>query len=475
MGGTGLFGLLELGRKSLSTQQYALQITSHNISNANTPGYTRQEANIVDTFYLHPTYGSIGTGADVQAVSTFRNRFLGLRITQERQATGTLETLSSGLEQMQAILAPTSGSNVRDGLKNFFTSLQALSRDPSSIPLRQDVLTKANALAGSFRQNATQLQTMRATLDATVPAVVSEINDLTSRIAALNKEVMQAQVGQANDSDPRDQRDELIRQLSEKIGINYYEDNTGMMTVQLENGGLLVSGTQNQALTTSNAGPGSYQQIFSGATNVTASIRSGKLGAYLDLRDDKIPTYLNQLDTLAGTFLEQVNAVHQQGYDLNGATGTSLFTPLATPGVYTNAASSITVAITDPRGIAAARGAVPGPPAVVEPGNNVNVLALAGLATNNTFATLSNKTFGDYMQSLVTNLGVQTQTAEADLSTRTDVLTQLENMRQAESGVSLDEEAVNLIKFQRAFESVAKYVKVIDDLTASVIATFGGA
>ena len=463
----GLFGALELGRQSLAAQQYALQITSHNIANVNTPGYSRQLATFEDTYIVQAGVGSVGMGVRVNNVETFRNRFLQLRINQETQNLGALDTRTQGLEQIESILAP-SGGGIRERIEAFFGSLQTLSADPTNRALRTEVMTRGSELSSAFRQSYNQLQTFQEALDTTVSSTVSEINSLTQRIAALNQQMYEGLGSQGQVSDIRDQRDELLKQLAGDIGINYYEDDKGGLTIHTESGSLLVIGNESQDITTGPSGTDPFTHAYVNGTDITDTVTGGKLGGTFQLRDNDIPSYLTELDNLAGTIITNVNIAHSAGYDLNDNTGINFFQPFTqpAPGDNTGAARNMSVAVTNADSIAAA--STPG-----TPGDNSNILSMLNLE-NNTYTDLGDKSFSSAMQSSLTRIGVDLQSARSDVEYRQTVLSNLQNSRDAVSGVSLDEEAVNLVEYQRAFEAMSRFMRTMDQLTGDLIQTLGG-
>src|SRR5262249_27956008 len=262
-----------------------------------------------------------------------------------------------------------------------------------NIGFRQQVLSAANSLAGSIRNAYTQLTTTQNLADQDVKATVDQINALSNQIAALNTQVAQAE-GLGHDSTQyRDQRQVLLQQLGQLANVTYVEDNQKMVSVDL-GGRTIVAGNTAKTLSAAPpAGGGPFYQLFLNGDNITSNITSGKLNGLLQVRDVNIPSYLQNLDTLASTIISQVNSLHTQGFDPNRAAGGNFFTPTAAGA---SAAQTMSVAITDPARIAAARVL----PASGPPGDNQLARDLAALATARP-AALGSVSFSEYYGNLV--------------------------------------------------------------------------
>ncbi|HEX4998906.1 MAG TPA: flagellar hook-associated protein FlgK [Terriglobia bacterium] len=461
-----LFSSLEIGRRALSAQQAALQVTSNNIANVNTPGYHRQRA-VLEPTPAEPTpIGPLGTGVTVTKIEAARDRFLEYRIGQVTQGVGRDEAIAGYLGQVETVLG-TSESGVQEGITRFFNSFSALSADATSIPLRYGVISAAANLSATFRNAAGLLADVRSSANSAVTDTVREINTLTGTIAKLNAQIAGAELGGADANTLRDQRSVALNELSKTLDIHYYEADDGAISVATAAGATLVTAGFAQALTATTTGPDGIVQIQAGLNDITNSIRDGKLGGLLEARDRLIPAYQQQLDTLAESIISQVNAVHAGGSDLQippSSTAIDFFVPAAS---VTGAAAAFSLNPTvagDARSIAAGQSG--------SPGDNANAIAIAGLAFQKTLAG-GTETFSEAFGSLQFRVGTDTQSASSRLSTSNALLVQLENSRDAASGVSLDEEAIDLLRFQRAYQAAARYINVVDQLTEELIHTLG--
>ena len=437
----------------LSAEQGAIAATTNNVANVNTPGYSREVPDLVssDPIIVDPL--TLGTGVTLKTIESIRDPILESRIQQETQTQGQLSALVSALSQTQISFTSNTG-DIGTAISGFFNSLNQLATNPADVSLRQGVLTAADNLATAFNVTANHLSTQRTSLDGSLEQTVSQVNLLTQQIGQLNGQISFLQnVGQ-NAGTFVDQRTQAIDQLSSLVDVSVIpSDNT--LTLTTANGIPLVAGQQSFQLS-SQADPSGVQHIYSQGNDVTSSIVSGQLGGVLQARDQQIPAIQTQLDTLAAGLVNAVNGVQVGGFDLNGNAGTNLFTPPPASG--TGAAASLSVAITDPALIAASSdGTI---------GSNGNAEAMYAISTQ---PTISGQTPTDYYSGIVFDVGNSTANVIAEQSASSLVLQQLNDQRSSISGVSLDQEAANLVQYQQAYSASAQIVTTINSMMETVI------
>ncbi|MBI2838022.1 MAG: flagellar hook-associated protein FlgK [Acidobacteria bacterium] len=462
-----LWGSFYIGLRSLNASQTGLSVTGNNIANVNTPGYSRQHAVLTEALSIRTAVGAMGTGVDVQSVLAIRDRFLEYRLVQQGPQQGREETLSAALSAVEAVFNETQTSGIQSAMSAFFSAYSALASQPENMSLRTDVLTKAQQMAALFRSHSAALEEVQLGSDRAVSSIVSDINALTAQIADLNQEVVQMESGSIpSANDLRDQRDELVRQLSKMVNIAVTETENGAVTISAGSGRLLVAGNRSYDLTAVAQPPSGFKNIFSGTTDITAEITGGTLAGNILARDTYVPAYLSQLDTLAAQVGSDVNALHTTGYGMNNLTGFDFFVPWVGP--VTGAAAAFDV---DPAIVADVNRIATGS-AINQPGNNDIATQMADLATalNMSGGTAS---YSNYYANLTFNVGEDLSRATDNLEIESAILTQLQNQRDAVSAVSLDEEAAAMIQFQRQYQAGAQFLRVIDDLTEFVINTFG--
>jgi flagellar hook-associated protein 1 FlgK len=438
----------------LTADQDALAATSNNVANANTPGYSREVPVLVTGNPIIEDPLTFGSGVSVQSIESIRDPILESQIAQETQTQGQLNSLVSALSETQVNFTSSSG-DIGTDITNFFSSVNQLSTNPSDLSLRQGVLTAADNLATAFNTTANNLTSQVTSLNQNVTQTVGQINQLTTQIAQLNGQIANLEnVGESAGSFI-DQRTQAIDQLSSLVDVSQIQSGNNELTLTTAAGTALVAGQQSFQLTTQPVASGA-EDIFSQGTDITSTIASGQLGGILEARDQQIPAIQNQLDTLAAGLANSVNGVQTAGYDLNGNLGTDLFAPPPTsiPG----AAASLSVAITDPSLIAASSdGTV---------GSNGNADAMYALSSQN---IVDGQTPNTYYSSMVFNVGNAVSNATASQTASGLVLQQLNDQNSAVSGVSLDEEAANMIQYQQAYAASAQVVTAINDMMYDVI------
>jgi flagellar hook-associated protein 1 len=425
----------------------------------NTPGYSRQQPVLVENDPVVVGNITYGTGVSLEKMQSLRDPVLQLRIEEETQQQGQLNAFVTAMQQAQ-VQFTTSGSDIGTEISNFFSSLNQLSTDPTNLALRQGVLTAAGNMATAFNNTASSLSQQRSSLDLQVTQDVSQINVLTGQIASLNTQISQLQGVNQDASALVDQRDVLIGQLSSLIDVSTIQSDDGL-TLQTSSGTALVVGGQSFALSTQTNASGMQDVYSSEGTDITSQISSGDLAGLIEARDQTIPGVLSSLDTLAAGLENNLNSANTGGFTLvQQADGTleaggDLFT--APPATGAGAAASMAVAISDPSLIAASSDDK-------SAGSNGNLAALSGVQ-DQAIADGENPT--DYYSNIVFGVGNAVSNGTAELNASQQILTQLQDQRGSISGVSLNEEAANMVQYQNAFDAAAQVVTTINDMPRS--------
>jgi flagellar hook-associated protein 1 len=450
---SSLVGIMSMAVRALLAEQGALDATANNISNLNTPGYSRQRPILVEGDPVREASLTFGSGVVLEKVESVRDPILEIRIHSEEQQQSRLDALVSGLSQTELMFSGSAG-DIGDSLAKFFNSLQQLSTDPTNIPLRQSVITAANNLASSFRTVVQNVQLQRTNLDLSVVQTVREVNSVTEQIAELNAQITNLENLHQDASAFVDRRNVLIGQLSQLLDVSVIQsDNT--ITLTTSNGTALVAGQRAFQLDTQ-ADVSGVQHIFAEGTDITANIFRGRLAGLVELRDQKLPNVVSDLDTLAAGLASRINTVHRAGYDLNGIGGGDLFTP--PPAGITGAAAGLRVQISDPTLLAASSD--------LSPGSNGNLAQLLAVRDQ---AVAAGQSPTEFYATAVFKIGNDVATNSAAQDASSLILQQLENQRSSISGVSLDEEAANLLRYQRAFEAAARVVSTISEVMDTAV------
>jgi flagellar hook-associated protein 1 FlgK len=430
---------LNIAVQAMLADQAALDTTSNNIANANTPGYSRQTVSFVETPPVEYGGQLFGTGVEIGQITSQRNSVLQIRLDQETQQQSKFDSYLGSMQQVQTLFNETSGTGLESSISAFFNSLQQLSTDPSNTNDRQAVLTSAQNMAQNFNGISANLTSLQQNLDSSVTQSVNQVNSLTSQIAQLNGEISAAETTQQNPGSLVDQRDQLVNQLSGLMDVSEVEAGNGNLTVTSASGAALVVGNNSFQLSTQADPSTGFQHIYAeGRTDITSSIDGGALGGDLQARDSAIPSILSSLDSLASNLENSFNSVNHAGTDLNGNPGGNFFVPPPAGG--TGAAATMSVAISDPAGIAASLDG--------SAGDNANLNAMLALQNQ---AIVNGQTPMNAYSSLVFQVGNDVASAQSEQQGAQATVQQLQNQIGSISGVSINEESANLVQYQQAY------------------------
>lgn len=332
------FGL-NVARSGLVANQMALNTVSHNIANANTPGYARQRltmyADKPDTFPSAP--GTIGKGVRMDNVQQIRDEFLDEKFRGENTKLGEFTALENTYKTLEAIINEPSKSGIRTVMDEFFSALHELNKAPESLTTRALVRQRAIALQETVKGMYKSFRKEQANLNFEVKVITSEINSIGKQIADLNRTIYNTELNGQKANDLRDQRNVLLDKLSNIVDIEYYEDPAGRFYVDI-NGRSLVSHYDNDEIVvkerTDLKNPDDVNQLFDleWKSGSTFTAQGGKLRAVLDMRDNidgeqkGIPYYIDKLNEFVDTMATELNRVHKAGFDLDKKNGTNLFT-----------------------------------------------------------------------------------------------------------------------------------------------------
>lgn len=326
--------LLNIGVNGLLAYQRSLSTTSHNIANVNTEGYRRQRVELSTQNPQFTGAGFEGSGVKVAAVTSIYNQFIENQLTNNTSLFNEQETLHKLSSDLDNLLAdPDTG--LSPVLQSFFKSLQDLSTDPGSTPVRQVVLSEAEGLTSVFNDTYTRLENQKAGVNAEISSAIVEINSLSTSIANINKDILLTSGGSGNfpANDLIDQRQTLINELAELVSLTTVTQKDGSVNVFIGKGQSLVVGTKSLQLATSTNDFDITKlevgiAVGSSSVNISNQIKGGKLGGALLFRNDVLDKAYNQLGRVALTLSEDMNAQHQLGFDLNNVLGGNFFTDL---------------------------------------------------------------------------------------------------------------------------------------------------
>ncbi len=437
--------ILSSATQALLADTGALQVTSNNIANANTPGYSRQIPVFQEAAPTNDGNFSVGNGVVLEGYQSVRDELVSNQIQQETQSQGSANAQLNTLQQIQPTFT-TSTQDIGTQMSALFTSFSGLSTNPTSSAERQAVLAAGNNLATSFNAASNALTTQQAALNTPVAHDVSQINQLTQQIAALNPQIAQSTSTGQDPGSLQDQQDQLVLKLSALTNVSTTQTAQGE-TLTTGNGTALVVGSQSFGLQTATGSDGMQHVLDQNGADITTTLSGGSLGGMIQMRDKTIPGLLTQLDTLANQFGTAFNAAQAKGFDQNGAVGGNFFT---LPATVAGSAGAITIAITNPTKIAASSDGTPG--------SNGNVVNFSAVQTT---ALPAGNTPGEAYANLVYQVGSLTANANAESTATAASLLQLNDQLSSVSGVSVNQEATNLITFQTAYQAAARVISTM--------------
>jgi flagellar hook-associated protein 1 len=502
---------LETARRGMFTQQSALYTTGHNIANANTPGYSRQRVNFKQT-EPYPAAalnrpqipGQMGTGVTAGSVQRVREGFLDLQYRGENNKLGYWEARADALKKMEDIMNEPSDSGLAKTMDQFWQALQDLSVNPENEGARSVVRQRGLAVVETFHYLADSLTAIQNDLANQISVSIKEINSIAEQLYKINQQIGEIEPHGYLPNDLYDERDRLLDQLSNLVNIKIEAKSSGGNALPIADGiydvyivddsgnqYLLVAGNQSYKTISIQPSNVSYPETPTGPVNNLALdgitipfTSSGKLKGLIEAYGYEngtgvkgiYPEMLAELDKLAYSFAKRFNEVHQQGFTLNPSNKGGLF--FADLAQVAGAAKAIQISsnIDDLNNIAASS-------KQNEPGNGLNAIKLANVKNSN-FANLQDPTpsitypitagtLQSYYEGMIGKLAVDAQKANR-LMNNSEVLRQsVEERRQSVSGVSLDEEMTNMIKFQHAYNAAARNITVIDEMLDKIINGMG--
>ncbi len=509
MGST--FHGLEVAKRGMAVQQMALYTTGHNIANANTPGYSRQRVNFVQSEPYPPASlnrpqipGQMGTGGEAGSIERVRDRFFDWQYRGENNKLGYWQAQADALKKMEDIMNEPSDSGLSKTMDQFWQALQDLSANPENTGARSVVRQRGLAVVETFHYLADSLTSIQNDLANEIQVTVKSINSIAEQLYKINQQIAEVEPHGYLPNDLYDERDRLLDELSALVKIevepkpsggNALKTAEGSYDVYIFDGNgqrqLLVNGNQGyQTLSVSPSASSSPEMPTGPLTGLSLGgssipfVASGKLKGLIEAYgyDDGsgvkgiYPDMLKKLDTLAYSFAKRFNEVHRTGYTLSPSNRERLFFSDLTQVDGAAKAIQLSSNIDDLNNIAASS-------APNEPGNGLNAIRLANVKNSN-FANLQDPapsvsypitagTLQAYYESMIGQLAVDTQQANR-LVNNSEVLRQsVEERRQSVSGVSLDEEMTNMIRFQHAYNAAARTITTIDEMLDKIINGMG--
>jgi flagellar hook-associated protein 1 FlgK len=449
----GTFDSISSALSGLYAQRQGLDVAAQNIANSSTTGYTRQRVAMQSVGTLSvpgqwSTPAGIPGGVEVTGVVRVQDAFVQAQVRDSHAVQAQLTQSAGTMSSIESLFTEPSTSGLSEQLSGLWGAFQDMANQPGDTGVRASLLQKAATVTDWLNNAATSLSSQAAGMTTQIGALVGQVNDTATRLAALNGSIAAVTVSGVAANELSDQRDQLALKLSQLVGGTVVTDDAGNVNVRL-GGRELVSGTNVSSLGVTAAGGQTLVQWT--ADGSTAAIPGGQVKALVDGVDTVVPQWMSRLDQVASALASQVNALHQTGYDLNGAAGTPLFSGTT--------AATISVAITDPRLVAASSVA----PAAGKPSLD------AGIANALGRLSLGAGSPDAVYRQMVTDLGQTVQTANDRVTTQDAIAASADAAQQSVSGVSTDEEMTSIVTYQRAYEACSRVLTAVDSTLDTLI------
>ncbi len=505
--------VLSMAQQAMQVNQYALNVVSNNISNMNTPGYSKLRVNLAEApaYNKVPTLRglvNVGTGVQIASITSYRDTYLDEYFharNSDAQLYNTMGTYATYIESM--FKEELDGKGLSGSLASFFDSIQKLTLNPTDVSLRANFVGQAQLVAQSFNSISQSLSTYRESIvgdvyvqgsvkNSLAARTVDSVNEKLDAIAKINMDIAKSNDSAVPPSALIDQRAVLLDELSDMIPITVTYNENGTASVSM-NGNTLIQGAKQQATFGYTQGTADTPciiqmldmngDVIQNKENINSQITSGTLGAYLNLGGSgdanvfSISNVLAKLDQMAAEFAKAVNDIQTYNDGTYAAMGISIDNVLQkispddvifldnTGGTTGITAANIRINTTvanDPRKVAVARVEVDSNGDALEPeaiGNALNMKELLALKEN-AITGLNGMTVSNYLISLVNDIGSQAQSLAANANTNDALATAINSQRESVMGVNLDEELMDLIKYQRAYESCARVFNTANDI-----------
>ncbi len=458
----GSFQAINTASQALRAFQRELDVTGHNIANVDTPGYSRQVATLQSfnpTTFQDGHAITLGGGVAVSAVNRVRDMFLQARRQSASADLGQSTAMQDGLSRVEATLQEPGGSGIADSITKFFNSWSSLSASPNDPTSKSQVQAAGQTLADKVRGEYLALDDQKAQQSSLVTNAIQGIQSQVNTIAKLNDQIRQEKAIGAEPNDLMDQRDQAVQTLSGMADIQTQAAPDGSVNIYMNQLTLVDSGGARTVPNTWDATTGTLSDA-----NGTYEVRSGQLKGLFD-SINKIKSYQTNLDNLANNLRTQVNAIHQTGVNSAGGTGLSFFNDVPVTNPVTPQTGAINFDL-DPGVKANAQTIAAGQSGNASDGSIA--LALSKLRDTN-IGNLNQRSFNEYFSDLVGQVGTDVSTAKASMDTQTSVAQQIDSQIQSVSGVSLDDEMSNMLRFQRSYQAAAKALSIFDQTTSDLI------
>ncbi len=470
----GGFSSLEIGKRALQAQQYALDATSNNVANVNTKGYSRRTVNMSETSPVNNSGHLQGTGVMVSKLQNYRQEFFDKEVRNTNSGMSKNQMDVQYLSRAETILSEPSENGLNELVSNFFNTFSEMAANPEHMGLRTDIISQSKQISERFNSIAERLQEARNDAGNEASRKLTEANKLISDIAGYNKEIGNISSELNGEAQTMiDKRAVKLEELSKmmEIKVNFDKSSANVFVNGIN---LVTKDNFNELETLQTVNTATEEKTLSVKikdSEKVLDINSGQLGSLLknfnDTLDDKDSSnnfsVASEVNKFSQTFAAMVNEVSAQGYGLNDndavPPGYTFFEPSD------GTLDAFSIKISDD--INGKPENIPLSDKPGEPGNSNNAILFSSLAEDK--QAIDNQSFSEYYSTFLGRLGSASESAQNSERTSTLIFDQLNAQRESVMGVNLDEEAVNLVKYQKAFEASSRAITLTNDMLTTLV------
>ena len=485
-----LFFGINIALKGMMAQQTSISVTSHNIANANTDGYSRQRVNLQTSIPISGIAqgtGQMGSGVEIAEIFRLKDDFLNYQVRKETSARENWNAVSNTLQKIETVFMEPSATGFNEVLNQFWSDWQELSKFAESSPIRTSLKESAVSLTDSLRQMSAKLTEIRNDAQTQINLKIPEINSIAGSIDHLNEQIVGVKLTGQNPNDLLDQRDQALEQLAAlaNITVTDLQDVNGKYTgaIEVKLGTLTIVDS-------------SGAKTISSTDVNSSSVQGGELAGLLKVggtadSTDAVQHYIDKLDTLAVGIAKAVNEIHATGKALDGTLGQDFFvfkdasnnlidlTTVDWDNPFANGLSAANIFVNpDIEGDVSKIAAAEGTGTFLE-GNGTTALQIAQLrntyfeydSVNKVLQDLSTGqiTLGMFYSDMIAELGSSSREAQRMVINQEALVEQSQTRRESIRGVSLDEEMANMVLYQHAFDSSARVISVMDEMLNTIV------
>jgi flagellar hook-associated protein 1 FlgK len=461
-----IFGSFEIGRKALRVQHKGMEVSGQNVANANTPGYSRQRAEmaaVVPPIVPGPSLAP-GRGVVITDIARVRSEFYHAQMVKTGSHKAFWEMKKETFQGIEAVFMEPDDYGINKYLGDFFDNWQELSSSPEDISVRNALRENAISLTRSFEDVYLRLEDLRIDLSGELYMRVDEVNRIADSIAELNEKLRFIDALQQKSNELLDQLDLAVEELSKLVDIRVHHKANG--TVEIFAGGrLLVQEDQAFHLAVEGDGNSGYQLVSH--RGLPLKMESGRVLALIDAVNADIPAMQEELNLIAATIIEEVNNLHFSGFGLQQGDGVNFFNPIGNPDLPASLQFKVSDLIMEDSSYIAASSQFG------EPGNGEMSLEIARLRDFRAEDRLNGSSLAEYYRGIVTSMGVQAQESERMVEAFGKTEAELIELHRSIAGVNMDEEMLNMVQYQHAWNAAARYLSYVDEMLTILFTELG--